>query len=218
MIEVTKRHAATAMIVCTLVSATTVRSAVLCARPKTDGSYNTTVKLRQVCKTSETALDPAALGLRGPQGDQGLTGPQGAAGPVGPQGPPFDANTSTRCFAWGATGDQIVVSGIRSFAPSSSGRTYPVYGRIVILPGGGTCNGSNSVGLFGTAILTPDAQKLRLFLTQAGMPFGCVPGWFRLDVDTPTMTGSWNIENPATGTFQGTDLSPVDCTTLPPPF
>ncbi len=157
-------------------------------------------------------------GIQGSPGLQGLAGPAGPAGPVGPQGPPFDANTSTLCFSMVSfTGDQLVVSGVRSFEPSTSGQTYPVYGRIVILPGGGTCNGSNSVGFFGTAILTPDAQKLRLFLTEAGMPFGCVPGWFRLDVDTPTMTGSWNVENPATGTFQGTDLSPVDCTTLPPP-
>jgi hypothetical protein len=223
MLEFAKRHSIAAAIVCILALATTVRSAVLCARPKSDGSFNTTVKLRGTCKPSETVLDPAALGLRGPQGEQGATGPegpagpQGPAGPLGPEGPPFDAGTSTQCFAWSHTGDKIVVSGIRPFEASTSGQTYPVYGRIVILPGGGTCNGSNSVGLFGTAIVTPDAQKLRLFLTQAGMPFGCVPGWFRLDVDTPTMTGSWNVENPATGTFQGSDLSPVDCTTLPPP-
>jgi hypothetical protein len=214
MIEPMRLRTPTFTILSFLLSAATAHSAALCAKPRADGSYNTSVKLREVCKAHETTLDPAALGLRGPQGEQGPAGPQGA---VGPQGAPFDANTFTRCFAWSHNGDQIVVSGIRPFQSSSSGETYAVYGRIVILSGGGTCNGSNSVGLFGTAIVTPDAQTLRLFLSEAGMPWGCVPGWFRLDVDTPTMTGSWNVENPSTGSFAGTDISSVDCTTLPPP-
>lgn len=192
-----------------LVGSATVNAVMLCARPKKDGTYSTAVKIREACKPSEAQLDPVALGLQGPGG------PEGPAGPAGPPGPAFDAGAFKQCFTWSQTNDTIEVSGIRLFEASNSGQTYPVYGRIVIAPGH-TCNGSNAVGLFGTAILTPDAQRLRLFLSQAGMPYGCVPGWFRLDIDTATMAGSWNVENPSMGVFAGADLMPADCTTLPP--
>jgi hypothetical protein len=41
------------------------RAVMLCARPRSDGSYSTAVKIREVCKSSETQLDPVALGLGG---------------------------------------------------------------------------------------------------------------------------------------------------------
>src|SRR5205807_3271407 len=44
-------------------------------------------KARDVCKRGETQVDPAALGLQGPQGPQGSPGPQGVPGPEGPVGP-----------------------------------------------------------------------------------------------------------------------------------
>src|SRR5688572_14516779 len=52
-------------------------AAVLCARQKA-GTFNSTVKIRQACRASETAIDPASLGLQGPPGLQGEAGP-GAA-------------------------------------------------------------------------------------------------------------------------------------------
>ena len=42
---------------------------------------------RTACKGKETAINPAALGLVGPQGAQGTQGPQGAQGAKGDAGP-----------------------------------------------------------------------------------------------------------------------------------
>lgn len=58
---------------------TTARTdaAMLCA------TRGNTVKVRDTCKPKERVLDPAALGLRGPQGDPG---PQGDRGPAGAAG------------------------------------------------------------------------------------------------------------------------------------
>lgn len=60
----------------------------MCAKPKNDGTFSTSVKIRQACKASEVALDPVALGLQGPKGDKGDPGEQGPPGPAGPQGEP----------------------------------------------------------------------------------------------------------------------------------
>jgi hypothetical protein len=49
-------------------------AAVLCARAKADGTFSTTLKIRESCTATETQLDPDALGLRGPAGPAGLTG------------------------------------------------------------------------------------------------------------------------------------------------
>jgi hypothetical protein len=54
--------------------ATPVVAVMLCARPRTDGTYNATVKIRELCKLSEHQLDPVALGLQGPPGPQGEPG------------------------------------------------------------------------------------------------------------------------------------------------
>lgn len=43
--------------------ATTLKAAVLCARPKRDGSFNSTVKIREACKPKEHQLDPASVGF-----------------------------------------------------------------------------------------------------------------------------------------------------------
>jgi hypothetical protein len=40
----------------------TSHAAVLCAHQR-DGTFNSTVKIREACKASETAVDPASLGL-----------------------------------------------------------------------------------------------------------------------------------------------------------
>jgi hypothetical protein len=122
---------------------------------------------------------------------------------------PLEVRARDLCFIYPSmNADKIVVSGIKSLKASKKGQTYPVYGRLAV---NGTCNGSSAVGLFGTAIVPPDGQRLRLFLTEAGMPSACVPGWLRFDVDTATLTGTWNAENPRTGQFSGSDLTPIDC-------
>ncbi len=50
---------------------------VLCAKPRSDGTYNTSIKLREACRPTETQLDPVALGLQGPKGDKGDPGEPG---------------------------------------------------------------------------------------------------------------------------------------------
>jgi hypothetical protein len=47
----------------------------LCARQRADGTFNTTVKIREVCKSSEVPIDLGALGVEGPPGPQGPAGP-----------------------------------------------------------------------------------------------------------------------------------------------
>ncbi len=44
---------------------------VLCAKPRANGTYSTTMKVREACVGKETTLDPAALGLQGPPGPPG---------------------------------------------------------------------------------------------------------------------------------------------------
>jgi hypothetical protein len=39
------------------------RAAVLCARPRKDGSFDGPVKIREVCRTGETAIRPEDVGL-----------------------------------------------------------------------------------------------------------------------------------------------------------
>lgn len=58
----------------------TASAVVLCARPRLDGTFNATVKIRELCKPREQQLDPVALGLQGPPGQQGDPGPQGDPG------------------------------------------------------------------------------------------------------------------------------------------
>src|SRR5262245_53705371 len=49
--------------VAVLVMGSTAGAAVLCAKPRKDGTFNTGVKIREACKTSEVQLDAAAVGL-----------------------------------------------------------------------------------------------------------------------------------------------------------
>lgn len=65
----------------------TANAVVLCARQRPDGSYNTTVKIREACVGSETQLDTGTLGLQGPPGPQG---------PAGPEGPPLEVTDGIR--------------------------------------------------------------------------------------------------------------------------
>src|SRR5262249_18697410 len=46
-----------------LVAAHAARAAVLCAKPRNDGTFNSGVKIREACKPNEVQLDPAAVGF-----------------------------------------------------------------------------------------------------------------------------------------------------------
>lgn len=67
--------------------ASTANAVVLCARARGDGTFNTSVKIREACRPTETQLHPVALGLQGPAGPIGPSGPTGSVGPQGPAGP-----------------------------------------------------------------------------------------------------------------------------------
>src|SRR5262245_21571650 len=69
-----------AVAVMVLIGTMEAHAVVLCARPRSDGTFNTSIKLREVCKSSETQLDPTALGLTGPQGPTGSQGAMGLPG------------------------------------------------------------------------------------------------------------------------------------------
>ena len=56
------------------------------------------VKLRNVCRTNEIAIDPAELGLQGPKGDTGDRGPAGPKGDTGDQGPQGDAGQDSEVW------------------------------------------------------------------------------------------------------------------------
>jgi hypothetical protein len=49
-----------------LLLAHSAEAAMLCAKPKKDGTFSTSVKVREACTASEVQLDPATLGLQGP--------------------------------------------------------------------------------------------------------------------------------------------------------
>jgi hypothetical protein len=50
------------VVVAVLVSST-AQAAVLCAKPRKDGTFNTTVRIREACKSTEVMLSPAGVGL-----------------------------------------------------------------------------------------------------------------------------------------------------------
>src|SRR5262245_46950003 len=77
---------------------------VLCARPRPDNTFNTSVKIREACKANERRLDPLTLGLEGQTGPTGPTGPTGLQGPPGPQGDPGQQGATGSPGATGAQG------------------------------------------------------------------------------------------------------------------
>jgi hypothetical protein len=51
-----------------VLTASSTNAAVLCAKPRSDGTFSTSVKIREACTPREMQLDPAALHLQGPPG------------------------------------------------------------------------------------------------------------------------------------------------------
>lgn len=62
------------LLIVALLLASSADAAVLCATPKKDGTFSTSVKIRQACKDNEERLDPETLGLQGPAGPPGPSG------------------------------------------------------------------------------------------------------------------------------------------------
>jgi hypothetical protein len=54
-----------------------VSAAVLCAKPRKDGTFSSVVRAREQCRPKERQLE---IGAQGPQGEKGDPGPQGAPG------------------------------------------------------------------------------------------------------------------------------------------
>jgi len=53
-------------------------AAVLCGKQRSDGTFNSSVRIREACKARETQLDPVALGLEGEPGPPGADGVDGS--------------------------------------------------------------------------------------------------------------------------------------------
>lgn len=57
-----------------LIATAPAHAVMLCAKKRSDGTFNTSIKIRETCMLKETQLDPVILGLQGPPGPQGIAG------------------------------------------------------------------------------------------------------------------------------------------------
>lgn len=123
---------------------------VLCARQKSDGTFSSSVKVREECTNREVRLDPVTLGLQGPQGETGEQGPkgdQGDRGEAGPAGPVAGASGqliyNNNGLAAGAdvhyVGGQVGVGG-----PPEAGVKLTVHGALRLRHGGNFLVGWNA--------------------------------------------------------------------------
>src|SRR6186997_2743799 len=55
----------------TIFVASSAEAVVLCAKPRADGTFNSSVKIREACNSNETQLVAAQIGIQGPQGPAG---------------------------------------------------------------------------------------------------------------------------------------------------
>jgi hypothetical protein len=101
-IMVTTIRFSVATLVVVFMSVTAAHAVVLCAKQRSDGTFNSSFRIREACKSRETELDPVALGLEGPQGEQGLQGDPGNDGADGVDGAVGPAGFS-RCWMGQAT-------------------------------------------------------------------------------------------------------------------
>ena len=101
-------HAGLLGVIALLASASSAEALVLCV------NANGTVAALEKCRAGMRQIDPAAVGLVGPAGEQGPAGPQGEPGPAGPpgaQGPAGPAGPSNAYTNYGATDYQRIASG-----------------------------------------------------------------------------------------------------------
>ncbi len=101
-------HAGLLGVVALVASASSAEALVLCANKS--GS----VAVLEKCRAGMTQIDPTAVGLVGPAGEQGPAGPAGEQGPAGPPGAPGPvgpAGPSNAYANYGAADYQRIVSG-----------------------------------------------------------------------------------------------------------
>lgn len=207
----------------TTLSAGTAHAVVLCAKPRSDGSYNTSVKIREVCKSGETQLDAAQLGVQGEQGPEGPEGPpgpggpqgpQGIQGPTGPEGPQGAPGVAGAFILMDALGSEIgAIVGVHH-EPNNNRLTYDVYesvtGRVLsvistetgvlltatgddVLYAGSNCSGQTFLEIRGTY----DSNYLVVIGATTA-----TPRFFR---------ASTRVPSPSTTTFLSAAVAPSGC-------
>ena len=107
-----------AVALASLVLATPLHAAVLCAKKKGN------LAVRDTCKPKETQVDPAALGLVGPQGPQGPQGPAGTPAAVA------FAHISNGFLV--AADSQNVVAASKPIGPANMGATCVTVNLLVV--------------------------------------------------------------------------------------
>jgi len=101
-------HAGLLGMIVLVASVSSAEALVLCA------SKSGSVAVLEKCRAGMTQIDPAAVGLVGPAGEQGPAGPageQGPAGPPGAQGPAGPAGPSNAYTNYGAADLQRIAQG-----------------------------------------------------------------------------------------------------------
>lgn len=171
--------------------AVSVDAAVLCANPS--GS----VFVRAQCNSNEQQLNPAALGLVGPQGPAGPTGatgpagPQGATGPAGPAGPQGATGPAGPQGPQGATGPAGPQGAVGPTGPAGNlGSIYVKFGLPIVTP----------QNTYGTAVVTCDTGDLVLggghntgaTVVTVGRSFPDTPSSWTVSVVSPNVAISWD--------------------------
>lgn len=144
---------------------------VLCQHP------SGTIRVREVCQNNETLLDPAALGLVGPQGPAGAAGPAGPTGPAGPAGP-----------AGGVAGYEIVTSdtAMQNVDEQIGVATCPAGKRIL---GGGSFVFNDTTPISGdhSLVVTGESHPF------PGFPSASLDSWRVRAVRLPPAISSWHM-------------------------
>jgi hypothetical protein len=146
-------------------------AAVLCQHPS--GS----IHVRDACQSNETLLDPAALGLVGPQGPAGPAGPAGPTGPAGPAGP-----------AGSLTGYEIVTfdTTLQNVDEQIGVATCPAGKRVL---GGGSFVFNDTTPISGdhSLVVTGESHPF------PGFPSAGVDSWRVRAVRLPPAISSWHM-------------------------
>lgn len=128
------RTTSTIVAIILFLGAVRAEGAVLCARQRSDGTFNGNVAIREACTSRETALDPAALGLQGPPGPAGAPGPALAS----LDGVPCDTGTADRPDGRIVVSTDAATGDVRLRCVSTA--TTPVL-TAMLLPGPQVCGG-----------------------------------------------------------------------------
>jgi len=120
-----------AIVVATVFAASSSEAVVLCAKPRSDGTFNTSVKVREACKAGETQLDAAQIGAQGPQGPVGPS--EAWTGSSGGMMPMFDGNQLLASINV-PPGEYVVQTSVRFIADPGAGQST-VNCELIAVPG-----------------------------------------------------------------------------------